>query len=230
MANYLIVGGTHGIGKALVEQLLMQNHQVWFSGRGDQHDELPGSTGITWTHNQPFPVHELPEVLDGISYLPGTIELKPFHRLTMEQFQEEMNVNTWGAVNVLQAGLAHLKKSNHPSVVLFSTVAVQTGMPFHSSIAMAKGAIEGLTRSLAAEWAPLIRVNAIAPSLTITPLSEKLTSSPEKIESGAQRHPLKKLGTAEDIAHMAQFLLTDTSSWMTGQVLHLDGGMSSVKV
>jgi NAD(P)-dependent dehydrogenase (short-subunit alcohol dehydrogenase family) len=126
--------------------------------------------------------------------------------------------------------LGLLKKSSHPSVVLFSTVAVQTGMPFHSSIALAKGALEGLTRSLAAEWAPLIRVNAIAPSLTVTPLSEKLTGSAEKIESGAQRHPLKKLGTAENIAQMAHFLLTDSSAWMTGQILHVDGGMSSVRV
>ena len=230
MANYLVVGGTHGIGKGLVEQLLLNNHQVWFTGRSENLEELPGSNGITWSHNAAFPVHELPEVLDGIAYLPGTIELKPFHRLTMEQFQEEMNVNTWGAVNILQSCLGHLKKSSHPAVVLFSTVAVQTGMPFHSSIAMAKGALEGLTRSLAAEWAPLIRVNAIAPSLTITPLSEKLTGSPEKIESGAQRHPLKKLGTTEDIANMATFLLTDASAWMTGQILHIDGGMSSLKV
>jgi 3-oxoacyl-[acyl-carrier protein] reductase len=230
MANYLVVGGTHGIGKALVEQLLLNNHQVWFTGRSENLEELPGSNGITWSHNAAFPVHELPEVLDGIAYLPGTIELKPFHRLTMEQFQEEMNVNTWGAVNILQNCLGHLKKSSHPAVVLFSTVAVQTGMPFHSSISMAKGALEGLTRSLAAEWAPLIRVNAIAPSLTVTPLSEKLTGSPEKIESGAQRHPLKKLGTADDIANMATFLLTDASAWMTGQILHIDGGMSSVKV
>jgi NAD(P)-dependent dehydrogenase (short-subunit alcohol dehydrogenase family) len=230
MANYLVVGGTHGIGKSLVEQLLLNNHQVWFTGRGESHDELPGSNGITWAHNTEFPMHELPEVLDGIAYLPGTIELKPFHRLTMEQFQEEMNVNTWGAVQILQNCLGLLKKSSHPSVVLFSTVAVQTGMPFHSSIALAKGALEGLTRSLAAEWAPLIRVNAIAPSLTVTPLSEKLTGSIEKIESGAQRHPLKKLGTAENIAQMAHFLLTDSSAWMTGQILHVDGGMSSVRV
>jgi NAD(P)-dependent dehydrogenase (short-subunit alcohol dehydrogenase family) len=230
MANYLIVGGTHGIGKSLVELLLIQGHQVWFTGRNDVDTHLPGSQGIQWQHNTPFPTEELPEILDGIAYLPGTIELKPFHRLTFEQFQEEMNVNTWGAVQILQTCLGHLKKSNHPAVVLFSTIAVQTGMPFHSSIAAAKGALEGLTRSLAAEWAPLIRVNAIAPSLTITPLSEKLTGTPEKIEAGAHRHPMKKIGTADDIAQMAQFLLTSPSNWMTGQILHLDGGMSSVRV
>ena len=102
-------------------------------------------------------------------------------------------------------------------------------MPFHANISMAKGAIEGLTRSLAAEWAPLIRVNAIAPSLTNTPLAEKLVSTPEKIEASAKRHPLQKIGTPENIAEAAIFLLSDKSAWMTGQILHVDGGIGNIK-
>lgn len=141
-----------------------------------------------------------------------------------------MEVNFFGAVRVLQACLKGLKKSTSASVVLYSTVAVQTGMGFHVGIASAKGAIEGLTRSLAAEWAPSkIRVNAIAPSLTETRLASALLSSPEKKEASDKRHPLGRIGTSEDIAEATVFLLSPKSSWMTGQILHLDGGMSNLK-
>lgn len=109
-------------------------------------------------------------------------------------------------------------------------MAVQTGFPFHAQVAVSKGAIEGLTRALAAEWAPNIRVNAVAPSLTDTPLAAKYLSSEEKVQANAQRHPLKKLGSPLDIAQMAAFLLSEQSAWMTGQILHVDGGMSSVKL
>jgi NAD(P)-dependent dehydrogenase (short-subunit alcohol dehydrogenase family) len=159
-----------------------------------------------------------------------TINLKPFHRISIEDFQKEMDVNFFGAVRVLQACLKGLKKSNVASVVLFSTVAVQTGMGFHAGVASAKGAIEGLTRSLAAEWAPSkIRVNAIAPSLTDTPLAASLLATPDKKESSDKRHPLGRVGTPEDIAKAALYLLSEDSSWMTGQIIHIDGGMSSLK-
>jgi NAD(P)-dependent dehydrogenase (short-subunit alcohol dehydrogenase family) len=163
-------------------------------------------------------------------YCPGTINLKPFHRISIADFKQEMEVNFYGAIRLLQACLKGLKKSSSPSVVLYSTVAVQTGMGFHAGIASAKGAVEGLTRSLAAEWAPnKIRVNAIAPSLTETPLALALLSTPEKKEASDKRHPLGRVGRPEDIAEATVFLLSEKSSWMTGQILHLDGGMSHLK-
>jgi NAD(P)-dependent dehydrogenase (short-subunit alcohol dehydrogenase family) len=172
----------------------------------------------------------LPEVIDGVVYCPGTINLKPFHRITITEFKQEMDVNFFGAVRLLQACLKGLKKSANPAVVLYSTVAVQTGMGFHAGIASAKGAIEGLTRSLAAEWAPSkIRVNAIAPSLTETPLAAALLSSPERKEASDKRHPLGRVGTPEDIAEATSFLLSPKSSWMTGQIIHVDGGMAHLK-
>ena len=151
-------------------------------------------------------------------------------KISIADFKQEMEVNFYGAIRLLQACLKGLKKSSSPSVVLYSTVAVQTGMGFHAGIASAKGAVEGLTRSLAAEWAPnKIRVNAIAPSLTETPLASALLSTPEKKEASDKRHPLGRVGRPEDIAEATVFLLSEKSSWMTGQILHLDGGMSHLK-
>jgi NAD(P)-dependent dehydrogenase (short-subunit alcohol dehydrogenase family) len=222
--NIVLVGGNSGIGKAVAAQL-QENGATIFSysrtGEGTaavdfstDFEELPG----------------LPEIIDGVVYCPGTINLKPFHRISIADFKMEMEVNFYGAIRLLQACLKGLKKSSSPSVVLYSTVAVQTGMGFHAGIASAKGAVEGLTRSLAAEWAPnKIRVNAIAPSLTETPLASALLSTPEKKEASDKRHPLGRVGRAEDIAEATVFLLSEKSSWMTGQILHLDGGMSHLK-
>ena len=222
--NIVLVGGNSGIGKALATQL-QENGAMIFSysrtGEGTaavdfstDFEELPG----------------LPEIIDGVVYCPGTINLKPFHRISIADFKQEMEVNFYGAIRLLQACLKGLKKSSSPSVVLYSTVAVQTGMGFHAGIASAKGAVEGLTRSLAAEWAPSkIRVNAIAPSLTETPLASALLSTPEKKEASDKRHPLGRVGRPEDIAEATVFLLSEKSSWMTGQILHLDGGMSHLK-
>ena len=222
--NIVLVGGNSGIGKAVATQL-QENGATIFSysrtGEGTaaidfstDFEELPG----------------LPEIIDGVVYCPGTINLKPFHRISIADFKQEMEVNFYGAIRLLQACLKGLKKSSSPSVVLYSTVAVQTGMGFHAGIASAKGAVEGLTRSLAAEWAPnKIRVNAIAPSLTETPLASALLSTPEKKEASDKRHPLGRVGKAEDIAEATVFLLSEKSSWMTGQILHLDGGMSHLK-
>lgn len=231
MANFLIVGGTSGIGGTIVENLIQQgNNVITFSRNSTQTSPNDSHQHFIWDATNP----EIPSIdfthLDGLVYCPGTINLKPFHRFTDEEILEEFTTNTLGAVRILRNMLPLLKKSTSPSVVLFSTVAVQTGMPFHANISMAKGAIEGLTRSLAAEWAPLIRVNAIAPSLTQTPLAEKLTSTPEKIEASAKRHPLQKIGTPQNIADAALFLLSDKSAWMTGQIMHIDGGMGSLKL
>lgn len=222
--NIVIIGGNSGIGKALADQLSEAGANLFlYSKSGSGTNALDVSTDFDQ-------IPDLPEVIDGLVYCPGTISLKPFHRIAISDFQNEMDVNFFGAVRVLQSCLKGLKKSGSASVVLFSTVAVQTGMGFHAGIASAKGAVEGLTRSLAAEWAPSkIRVNTIAPSLTDTPLASNLLSTPEKKEASDKRHPLGRIGTSEDIANAASYLLSESSSWMTGQILHLDGGMSSLK-
>lgn len=173
---------------------------------------------------------ELPEIdtsIDGLVYFPGSITLNPFRSLKKTDFQNDLEINVFGAIHTIQKYHGLLKES--ASIVLFSTVAVEVGMPFHSSVSVSKGAIEALTRSLAAEFAPKIRVNCIAPSLTSTKMSSKFLTTPEKAEAAAQRHPLKKIGTASDIAEAVHFLLKDTSAWMTGQVLHIDGGMSRLR-
>lgn len=223
MKNILIIGGSHGISQSLTEQLTSLGHNVITANRtgsGNTHQQFDA------TENTQL---ELPEALAGIVYAPGSITLKPFHRLQEKDFIDEFQLNALGAAKVIQQALPALKKSQSASIVLFSTVAVQTGMPYHASIAMAKGAIEGLTRSLAAELAPKIRVNAIAPSLTDTPLAANLLNSDAKRESSSNRHPLKSVGNAEDIAALAQFLLSDAAQFITGQIIQADGGMSSVR-
>ena len=230
MKNYLIIGGSSGIGKAIREQLISSGNNVYatyFQNDTFATEENYFSLDVRSEHPD---LSFLPEVLDGFVYCPGAIDLKPFNRIKEASIIEDLNLQVMGAVRILQLILSKLKASGQGSVVLFSTVAVQTGFPFHAQVAISKGAIEGLTRSLAAEFAPTIRFNAIAPSLTNTPLAEKLLSSPEKIEANGQRHPLKRIGEAEDIAEAACFLLTDKSSWITGQILHVDGGMSSLKI
>lgn len=229
--NYLIIGGSSGIGLELVNKLVAEGHQVYAASR--HQGELPSSA-----HFIAFDVlggtlslkENLPDVLDGLAYCPGTINLKPFGRLSETDFENDFKVNVLGAVKVIQAVTPLLKKSESPSVVLFSTVAVQTGMGFHASIAASKGAIEGLTRSLAAEFAAIkIRVNALAPSLTATPLAQALISSPERKEASDKRHPLGRIGTAKELAEAAFFLITPQSAWITGQIIAIDGGMSSVR-
>lgn len=167
--------------------------------------------------------------LHGLVYFPGTINLKPFHRLKPEEFTTDFTLNSLGAVAFTQSYLNNLKSAESASVVFISTVAVGVGLPFHSSISMAKGAIEGLTKALAAEYAPSIRVNCVAPSLVNTPLGEKFLSTPEKVESMQKRNPMNRVGTATDIANAISFLLNEESSWVTGQIIAVDGGMSTLK-
>jgi NAD(P)-dependent dehydrogenase (short-subunit alcohol dehydrogenase family) len=231
--NYLIVGGSSGIGLEIVNDLYQKNHEIYVASRTtDALSNMSRVHHLTLDVREPVAnLEDLPDVLHGLVYCPGTIRLKPFQRLTTEDFLEDLQVNFLGAVQVIQACLKNLKKSSTgASILLFSTVAVKTGMPFHASTASAKAAVEGLTRSLAAEFAPRIRVNAIAPSLTDTRLAENLLSSEERRRGSAERHPLKRIGTPQDIARLAAHLLCDEGSWITGQVFHVDGGMSSVRI
>lgn len=230
MATYLIVGGSSGIGRALVDQLLSAGHTVHVWSR------TAGNLPATVTHT-PLDVTDaaadlsaaVPDQLDGLVYCPGNIDLRSFRSLKPDAFRAAFELNVVGAVRCLQAAERALKKAAEPaSVVLFSTVAVQRGMPFHAAVAAAKGGVEGLVRSLAAEYAPGIRVNAIAPSLTDTPLAGKLLATDEKREASAKRHPLQRVGTPEEIAAMAAFLLEDRAAFVTGQVIGMDGGLSAI--
>jgi 3-oxoacyl-[acyl-carrier protein] reductase len=228
--NILIVGASSGIGLALAESLTQKGASVYTASRTEGgpsvfHINFDAQT----TDYQAFA--QLPDAIHGVVYCPGTINLKPFGRISTDDFLKDFQINVLGAVGVLQAVMPKLKRAEGASVVLFSTVAVQTGMGFHASIAASKGAIEGLTRSLAAEFAmQKIRVNAIAPSLTDTPLAKQLLASDEKKEASNRRHPIGRYGTAQDVANAAMFLLGDESSWVTGQILGIDGGMGSIKM
>jgi NAD(P)-dependent dehydrogenase (short-subunit alcohol dehydrogenase family) len=225
-----IIGASKGIGLALAQQLAELGHEV-YATYAKTAPSLEHQN-ITWQQLDvlaPTPL-DLPEILDGLVYCPGTIALKPFNRFSPTDFQTDYQLQVLGAIQSIQTALPALKKSEQAAIVLFSTVAVQQGLPFHSLVSASKGAIEGLTRALAAELAPKIRVNAIAPSLTNTPLAENLLNSDAKREANAARHPLKRVGEAADIAHMAAFLLSDQATWISGQILHVDGGISSLRV
>jgi NAD(P)-dependent dehydrogenase (short-subunit alcohol dehydrogenase family) len=230
--KYLIVGGSSGIGLALADRLATEGNKVVVLSRN--LNQLRLSENIehhkfdVLYETQSFPT--IDQEFSGLVYCPGSINLKPFKSLKEQDYIDDFKINALGAVKVINQYLPNLKKAEKSSIVLFSTVAVQTGMPYHASIAMAKGAVEGLTRSLAAEFAPQIRVNAVAPSITDTPLAARLLSSEEKKETSAKRHPLNLVGKAEDIADAAYFLLTNKSNWVTGQIFYIDGGMSSLRL
>ena len=226
---YALIGGNSGIGLALAKRLVAAGHSVHAAARqGEPLAEL----GIPV---QPFDAESpgalaWPERLDGLVYCPGTITLKSFGRLTTDDFLRDLRVNLLGAVAALQSAHPALRASGSASVVLFSTVAVAQGMPMHASIAAAKGAVEGLARSLAAEWAPHVRVNVIAPSLSDTPLAGNLLADEVRRAAAAKRHPLQRVGDADQLAATAEHLLGPESGFMTGQVLRIDGGLSSVRL
>jgi NAD(P)-dependent dehydrogenase (short-subunit alcohol dehydrogenase family) len=230
MQTYLVIGGTSGIGLETTK-LLSQNNRVIVLSRTNRN--LDGINNVEFhPADVTKSVDELPQIndpIDGIVYCPGTINLKPLKSLKSEDFQNDFEVNLLGAVKVVNKYFTNLKSSRNGSIVLFSTVAVQTGMTYHSSVAASKGAVEGLTRSLAAEFAPNIRVNCIAPSITNTPLAEKLLNNEAKLKASEDRHPLKRIGSAEEIAKTVEFLLSSSSGFITGQIVKVDGGISSVK-
>lgn len=226
--NYLVAGGTSGIGKAIAESLAELGHNVWTISR--RSDALPGFNHISWDATDGAQPAGWPEVLHGLVYAPGSINLRSFRALKPEDFLADFQVNLLGAVRLLQAAQPALRAAQQASVVLFSTVAVAQGMPFHASVAASKGAVEGLGRSLAAEWAPNINVNIIAPGLVNTPLAAKLLDSDVKKENSAKRHPLGRVGSPEEIASLAVFLLSEQASWISGQVIGVDGGLSSLRL
>lgn len=230
MKNILLIGGSYGIGLAIAKELQYEN-KVFIASRTNEN-----LTDLHITHipfdalNDTLDTTQLPEVIDGLVYCPGSINLRPFRGLKPESFEADMQINFISLVKVIQTVLPNLTASNQSSIVLFSSVAASMGMPFHTSVAAAKGAIEGFSKALAAEYAPKIRVNVIAPSLTDTPLADKFLNNEVKKEKSAERHPLKRVGTSDDMAQMASFLLSEKSSWISGQIFHVDGGMSTLLV
>lgn len=226
--NILLIGGSHGIGLSLA-RILSSDYKVFIASRTkDQLQSLPVTHIEFDAEKDMLDASTLPDHLDGFVYCPGSINLKPFKMLSPEIFKEDMEINFFSMVRIVKDMMPRMAENS--SMVFFSTVAVGVGMPFHTSVAAAKGAIEGFAKALAAEYAPKIRCNVIAPSLVDTPLSARLLNNDRKKEMMANRHPLKQVGTAEDIAQMAAFLLSDSSSWITGQILGVDGGMSTLNV
>jgi len=231
MRNYIIIGGSSGIGKELVNLIEQQEDNVFSTYNKNPIEDRLNVKYIKFdATTDSLNLDDLPEQIHGLAYCPGSINLKPFHRFTDEEFLEDFKLQVLGATKIIKHLLPKLKKSQDASIVLFSTIAVQTGFSFHAQVAISKGAIEGLTRSLAAELSPTIRVNAIAPSLTNTNLASKFLNTPEKLNMQSEKNPLKKVGEAKDIAEAAVYLLSQKSSWVTGQVLHVDGGFSNIKL
>ncbi len=230
--NIVIAGGTSGIGLALVKQLTTAGANVFVISRNAEKDLPENVTHILhdFTADDTEFAAQLPEKIDGLVYSVGSINLKPFTRLQREDYLNDFKLNVLGAISLIQASLKGLKAAENSSVVLFSTVAARTGMSYHASVSVSKGAVESLAVSLAAEFASSkIRVNVIAPSLTNTPLAQYLLNSDEKREAMSKRHPLGKFGQPEDMANAAKFLLSEESSWITGQILNIDGGLSTLK-
>lgn len=226
MQNLIVIGGSSGISEKVVNDLKNDFNIITISRSDSSIDDVKHFQCDILKDD--LPVDDLPDEIHGLVYAPGSINLKPFRSLKEEDFKNDFEISALGATKAVQQLYKPIKKGG-ASIVFYSTVAVQQGMPFHASVAMSKGAVEGLTRSLAAELAPKVRVNCVAPSLTDTPMAEKLLSNESKQDSAADRHPLKRYGNVNDIASATKYLLSQDASWITGQILHVDGGMSAIK-
>lgn len=227
MKTYIIIGGSKGIGNAIVTNLL-EHHKVINISRTP-----PEQSHSNLTHyNCDILSEELPniEAADGLVYCPGSINLKPIGRFSLDEFRADYEINVIGAVKAIQKYLTILKNGSNPSIVLFSTVAAKLGMPFHASVAAAKSGVEGLVKSLGAELATTLRINAIAPTVTNTDLASKLLRNDKMIENITERHPMKKFLEPQDVAGMAEFLLSEKSSSISGQIFEMDYGIVSFKI
>ena len=228
--NILFIGGSTGIGFETIK-LIHNEHNLFVASRSDENFSDLNITHIKYDIlSDDFNNELVPEKLHGFVYCPGSINLRPFRSLKSTTFEEDLNINFLLMVKTLQKVINNLKKSENSSIVLYSTVAVKVGMPFHTSVSASKGAIEGFARSLAAEYAPIIRVNVIAPSLTNTPMAERFLNNDIKKEKVSDKHPLKRFGDPKDVANISAFLLEDKSSWITGQTFGVDGGMSIINL
>mgnify|MGYP001215608383 FL=1 len=229
MKNILIIGGSSEIGKEIANSL--DDCKVYIASRTDLLEQKENQTSFIYDPiKDEINKEMIPESLDGFVYCPGTVNLRPFSGTKVETFVEDFEINVLGAIRSLKFVLQNLKNSSSASIVFFSSVVIKTGMPFHSSIGVSKGAIEGLSKNLAAELAPTIRVNTIAPSIIKTKLTEKFLNSDVKIENSKLRHPLKQIGHPKDIASLVKFLISDESKWITGQAINIDGGIGSLKI
>ncbi|MDO7173218.1 SDR family NAD(P)-dependent oxidoreductase [Mariniflexile sp. AS56] len=227
MKTIVVIGGSKGIGNAIISKLINSNRIISLS-RTSPHETHSNLQHITCDVLK----DDLPiiETIDALIYCPGSINLKPFSRLSLDEFRKDFEINVLGAVKVIQKYLNALKVANNPSILLFSTVASQLGMPFHSSIATSKSGVEGLVKSLGAELAPKIRVNGIAPTVTNTTLASKLLRNDQMIETITERHPLKKILNPDEVADMALFLISDKAASLSGQIFKMDCGIVSFKI
>ncbi len=227
MKTIVIIGGSKGIGHAIVENLI-ETHKVINISRTASAKTHPNLTHFECD----ILTDELPDIefVDGLVYCPGSINLKPISRLSLDEFREDFEINVLGAVKAIKKYLDVLKKGSHPSILLFSTVASKLGMPYHASIATAKSGIEGLVKSLGAELAPTIRINAIAPTVTNTELASKLLRNDKMVEAITERHPLKKFLNPKEVAEMGVFLLSEKAASMSGQIFQMDCGITSFKI
>ena len=227
MKNILIVGGSKGIGEQVLSEMILENHIINLSR------SLPKISNTNLSNYTVDILHdELPDLekLDSIVYCPGSINLKPITRLSLQDFRDDFEINIIGAVKTIQKYLPLLKRSNNGSIVLFSTVATKLGMPYHSSVVASKSAVDGLVKTLGAELAPKIRVNAVAPTITNTDLASNILRNDKIVENMVERHPLKKILVPNEVAKMVKFLISDDSSSISGQTFNLDAGIVSFKI
>ena len=227
MKNIVIIGGSKGIGNAILRQQV-ENNNVFNISRN-----APDVTHANLTHFSLNVLEDaLPEIenIDTLIYCPGSINLKPIGSLSVEDFRTDFEINVIGAVKAIQKYLPTLKKGIDPSIVLFSTVAVKLGMPYHASIATAKAGVEGLVKSLGAELASVIRINAIAPTITDTTLASGILRNDRMKENMVERHPMKGYLKPEEVASMANFLISENAKSISGQIFEMDYGIVSFKI
>jgi len=226
MRHILIIGGTKGIGKAIIDLLIEENKITCMSRNvSDYNHENYNHIQLDATLDN-FP--DL-EKIDSLVYCPGSINLKPISTLSIEDFRNDFELNVIGAVKSIKKYLPLLKKGENPSILLFSTVATKLGMPYHASVSASKSAIDGIVKTLGAELAPKIRINAIAPTITNTELASKILRNEKVLENMIERHPLKKILSADEVAKMAKFLITEDGSSISGQIINMDAGIVSFK-